>query len=176
VGRERAIGAGVLAEHDDITDEGAEACDGARRRRAGFTMIEMIVAMAILAVMVAAGLGLYSDVRRKSNDNIAIGMAQQLAANLQHYAALDGGAYPAGEGAANWPAIMTALRPYQEFTPTVPVLFSAPGGIALYTDAVGSTYQIMFASSGGASAYCLDPNGLSTMQWNGGNGPWAGCP
>jgi prepilin-type N-terminal cleavage/methylation domain-containing protein len=151
----------------------------ARRRGAGFTMIELIVAMTIIAVMAAAGLGIYSGIKRKSNDNVAIGLADQLAGNLQHYAALNGGAYPAGIPEDSWSSIVYALGSYAEFGTTAPAIISGPGGgLLVYTDAAGSTFQIEFTAAGGTgTVYCRDPNGLATLgSWSGGAGPWAGCP
>jgi prepilin-type N-terminal cleavage/methylation domain-containing protein len=150
----------------------------ARRRTAGFTMIELIVAMTIIAVMAAAGLGIYSGVRQRSNDNIAIGLADQLAGNLQHYAALNSGAYPAGIPNDGWSAIVGALGTYAEFSSTVPSIVASPGNLLVYTDSVGATYEIEFKAAGGTgTVYCRDPNGLAALgSWSGGAGPWAGCP
>jgi prepilin-type N-terminal cleavage/methylation domain-containing protein len=149
---------------------------GAGRR--GFTLVELIVAMTILAVMAAAGLGAYSGIKQKSNDNIAIGLADQLAQNLAHYAALNGGAYPAGITNDSWSSIVYALGSYAELGTTAPAIVSGrTGGLLVYTDATGSTFQIEFTAAGGTgTVYCRDSVGLAPLSSWQTAGPFSGCP
>lgn len=154
------------------------------KRRAGFTLIELIVAMAIVMVLGAVAYASYAGFEAKSRDNAAIGLADQLAANLAHYAALNNGAYPASLAGVWWATVINDLGSYAEFSNvTPPVIGSQPSGTAgsglhVYTDSAGATFQVQFVAAGGTGAvYCRDPNGLATLSsWNSSGGPWAGCP
>jgi len=148
------------------------------RRRRAFTLIELVVALAIVLVLGGIAYASYLPVRARANDNTAIGLADQLAANLQHYAALSGGAYPFNMANSAWGAAIAALGTDAEFAATVPAIVADPGGLLVYTDAAGLTFQIeVEAAQGTGTVYCRDPNGLATLAaWNGAAGPWAGCP
>jgi prepilin-type N-terminal cleavage/methylation domain-containing protein len=142
-------------------------------RRAGFTLIELIVAIVIVMVLGAVAYASYVGFEAKSRDNAAIGLADQLAANLQHYAALNNGAYPSSAG-AGWSTEMGYLGSYAEFPATQP---SVLNNLAVYSDGA-TTFQIQFKAAGGTgTVYCRDLNGLGTLSvWNGNAGPWTGCP
>lgn len=150
-------------------------------RRRAFTLIELIVALAIVALMAAIGYASYIGVEKHSRDNMAIGMADQVAANLNHYMGF-AGTYPTGytgQGAATWNQIMTAMGQYAEFPATPPPVFPGTNGFVVYTDSAGSTFQIVFQANGGTGTiYCRDPNGQGTLpSWPTGAGPWwTGCP
>jgi prepilin-type N-terminal cleavage/methylation domain-containing protein len=146
--------------------------------RRGFTLVELIVALGIVAIMAAVGVGIYTGIQRKSNDNIAIGVADQVSSNMAHYAAFNMGLYPAGLAAASWTTTMQALGSYAEFSQTTPSIFTSPGAFQAYSDGGGSTFQLAFKAAGGTGTwYCRDPNGLAALSTApSGNGPWSGCP
>jgi len=148
------------------------------RRHRAFTLLELIVALAVVLVLGGIAYASYLTIRERANDNTAIALADQLAANLQHYAALNGGAYPANMAESTWDAVIAALGADTEFAATVPAIVATPGNLLVYTDAAGSTFQIeVEAAQGTGMVYCRDPNGLAALAaWNGAAGPWAGCP
>jgi prepilin-type N-terminal cleavage/methylation domain-containing protein len=154
------------------------------RRRAGFTLIELIVAIAIVMVLGAVAYASYVGFEAKSRDNAAIGLADQLAANLQHYAALNNGQYPSRTSAC-WVPIMSDLSAagLAELPLTPPAIFTLNAedtngcGILVYTSNAAGTFQIQFKATGGTGqAYCRDPNGLAAIAWQNADGPWTGCP
>jgi prepilin-type N-terminal cleavage/methylation domain-containing protein len=149
-------------------------------RRRAFTLIELVVALGIVAMLAAMGYAAYIGVQQKSRDDAAINMADQVAANLNHYMGFVG-YYPTGytgQGNATWSQIMTALGSYAEFSTTAPSIFASPGAFAVYTDAAGSTFQIAFKAAGGTgTVYCRDPNGMAAISSMPSTaGPWSGCP
>ena len=147
-------------------------------------MIELIVAIAIVMVLGAVAYASYVGFEAKSRDNAAIAMADQLAANLAHYAALNNGAYPTGQAGYWWATVIGNLGSFAELPSAAPAIIGIqPGGAAgsglhVYTDAAGTTFQIQFVAAGGTgTVYCRTPNGLGTLSsWNASGGPWAGCP
>jgi prepilin-type N-terminal cleavage/methylation domain-containing protein len=151
------------------------APSGARR---GFTLIELLVALGIVAVMAAVAGSIYSGIQRKSNDNIAIGLADQLASNFGHYAAITMSGYPANLSGVTWQQAVGALGQYAEFPSTTPSIFTGAGGLIVWTDSAGSTFQIAFRAAGGTgTVYCRDPNGLAAIgSLPSSGGPWSGCP
>ncbi len=123
-------------------------------------------------------------VSAKGYDKAAIELAAKVAANLQHYAARHGGAYPQNIS-GHWPSIMTKLAPDNELpvkpAPAIFKTWAEDEGdyIQGYSDANGSTYQLLFQAAGGTGkAYCRDPKGTAPVAPSlfGKPGPWAGCP
>jgi prepilin-type N-terminal cleavage/methylation domain-containing protein len=152
--------------------------------RRGFTLIELVVALGVVALLAALGYAAYMGVQRNSRDSSAIALADQVAANFQHYAALNGGVYPACSS-GGWDGIMTCLGQAAEFSPTpLPPVFDykTPGGwgsINPCTNCGTGTFQLEFSARGGTGAfYCRDPNGLAKIPaWdNPPGGPYQGCP
>src|SRR5579863_1048426 len=123
------------------------------RRRAGFTLIELIVAIAIVMVLVAVAYASYVGFEAKSRDNAAIGLADQLAANLAHYAALNGGAYPTSLDNC-WYGTVSRMGSMAEFTTTPPAIFltgstdTSGCNEITWSDSAGSTFQIEFRAAG----------------------------
>ena len=151
------------------------------RKRPAFTLLELAVAVAVAAILGTFGYASYSSYIRKSNDNTAIGLADELAQNLAHYAALNSAVYPANLN-SGWNSTVTALGTLAEFPSTPPAVFKASStdtagnNLLSYSNSAGSTFQIEFKASGGTGqAYCRDPNGLASITWQNA-GPFAGCP
>ena len=139
------------------------------------------VAVAILVGLAFAG---YKERRQRGSDRTAIRLADQVVANLQHYAARHGGAYPAKIN-GYWPSIMGRLAPDNELPvkppPGIFKTWAGDEGDAIhgYSDATGSTYQLIFRAVGGTGKiYCRDPQGLAPVAPSllGKPGPWTGCP
>ena len=55
------------------------------RRNAGFSLIELMVVVAIVAILVAAAYPIYSDMVRRSNRSDARATLMQIAQNLERY-------------------------------------------------------------------------------------------
>ena len=155
-----------------------------KRRRAGFTLIELIVAIAIVMVLGAVAYASYVGIEAKSRDNAAIAMADQLAQNITHYAALNNGSLPSACG-ANYTQIIGDLGTYAELPSTVPSVFlnawydGRLGDIGLVATGCPATpsssggWAIMFSAVAGTGTwYCRDSNGLSTVPAN----IWSSCP
>lgn len=148
------------------------ATKGSKRVHRGFSLIELVVAMAVLAIVAAMVSPSYVGQLQRARDSTAIGLADQLAANIAHYMAWTG-APPSASG-AGWSAYVGYLGSYAELPSTQPSVFS---NLAVYSDGA-ATFQIQFKANGGTgSVYCRDQNGLGTLaSWNSAGGPWSGCP
>src|SRR5579859_3945387 len=122
---------------------------GSMRRRAGFTLIELIVAMSIVMVLGAVAYASYVGFEAKSRNNAATAMADQLAANLAHYAALNNGQYPSRTSAC-WVTIMSDVNAagLAELPLTPPAIFTVNSqdtngcGILVYTSNAADTCQL----------------------------------
>jgi prepilin-type N-terminal cleavage/methylation domain-containing protein len=154
------------------TAVGTKARKRATQTRRGFSLIELVVAMAILAIVAAMVSPSYVGQLQRARDSTAIGLADQLAANIAHYMAWTGS--PPSASGAGWSTYVGSLGSYAELPSTQPSVFS---NVAVYSDGT-STFQIQFkANSGTGSVYCRDLNGLGTLaSWNSAGGPWSGCP
>jgi len=155
-----------------------------RRRPQGFTLVELVVAMGLLAILASVSYASYGGLQRRSADDTAIALVDQMADNFQHYAGLEG-TFPLGAQGQDWSAIITALGADAEFPSTPPAMFKANASdstgtlINAYTDAAGSTFQIAFKSATGTgTVFCKDSNGYAVVAAStlGQNGPWNGCP
>jgi prepilin-type N-terminal cleavage/methylation domain-containing protein len=155
-----------------------------RPRCAGMTLIELVVVMAVVAILGAVGYGAYAGTQQRSRDNAAIALADQLAGNYQHAAALTG-AFPASLQAASWASSAGALGPLTEFGAAAPPIFTSgpadtPGTLfRTWTDAAGGQIQMIFKAAGGTGQiYCRDLNGVGKVGSDAlaTNGPWSGCP
>lgn len=153
--------------------------------RKAFAIIELVVALGVIALLAALGYASYMGVQRNSRDSAAIALADQVAANFQHYAALNGGQYPSMSGCTGWDGIMACLGQAAEFsrTPLPPVFdYRTPGGWGSINPCANcgtGTFQLEFSARGGTGAvYCRDPNGVAKIQaWdNPPGGPFQGCP
>jgi len=152
---------------------------GRHRTRRAFTLIELMVAVSILSLAAAMLYPSYASTWQQANDKTAIGLADQLAANLQRYMGWTGtypASLPATRGSGGWTSVIQALGTYAELPSTIPPIL-ASGNFQAYSNAAGSTFQIEFKASGGTgTAYCRAPNGLATITWSDSAGPWTGCP
>ncbi len=68
----------------------------------GFTLVEIIVVMAVISVLMMVVFASFSESRKKARDTARIADMQQLAAALQVYAATYGKYPSATEGACTW--------------------------------------------------------------------------
>ena len=155
-----------------------------RRTRQGFTLIELVVAMGLLAILASVAYASYAGLQRRSADDTAIALADQVADNFQHYSGFEG-TFPLGTQAQDWSAVVTALGADAEFPSTPPAMFKTNASdstgslINAYTDAGGSTFQIVFKSATGTgTVFCKDANGYASVAGSslGQDGPWTGCP
>jgi len=141
-----------------------------RRPDVGMTLVELVIVMAIVAVLGAVGYGAYDGARQLSRDHAAIAQADQLAGNYQHYAALNGGAFPTSLQAGSWTASAAALGSLTEFGSTTPQIFASATGdtngtlFHTWTDAAGGQFQMTFKAAGGTGqVYCRDLNGIAKV-------------
>jgi len=145
------------------------------RGHPGFTLIELAVAMAVLAVLVATIAPAYIGPQQQARDSTAKDAADKAAANLQYYMAMNG-AYPVTPNPTWWPQMITALGQFNQLPAATPSIF---GNFMAWTGPGNppTTFQIAFVAAGGTGAwYCRDQNGLATIAAPPGWGPWTGCP
>ncbi len=150
------------------------SCPGRTLLR-GFTLVEILTGLALLALISTALYPSFVATRQGANDQIAIELAHQLADNFQHYAAQTG-SYP-NVCPWRWGSILSnGLGANAELNAGVePAIFSAPNGQygSLFAGGAGACggnhpasagFVIWFSALGGTKTwYCLDANGLSNV-------------
>lgn len=127
--------------------------------RRGFTLIEVLVAVTIIAVLISIGVVSYSSINRRSRDAKRKGDVEQLRSALEMYRA-DNSSYPnIGSGAwANASGLATVL--VSTYLPAIP---SDPKSTQTYR------YKATNLSGGNYYGYCMsalleseDPNDTCT--------------
>jgi type IV pilus assembly protein PilA len=64
------------------------------KKQSGFTLIELMVVMAIIAILATAGLTAYSNYRKKARDTARLQIARQVMTKVEELA--NGGVLPTG--------------------------------------------------------------------------------
>ncbi|MBV8171724.1 MAG: prepilin-type N-terminal cleavage/methylation domain-containing protein [Candidatus Eremiobacteraeota bacterium] len=93
-------------------------CVRSRKSLRGFTLIELMIVIAIIAVLAAILIPNFLHARAESQTTACEGNEKQIATSLEEYAVDTGGIYPAS-GVVT-PALFGA-NPYMNTTPTDPV-------------------------------------------------------
>jgi len=151
------------------------------RRHRAFTLTELLIVVALIAVLAGAVEIESTKAVAWSHDKAAISQADGLAENFEHYAALNAVGAP-DCGNAYWASSIACLGTLAEFSETPPTIFQASSsdssGTYLRSYSDGTTFQIKFRAAGGTgTGYCRDANGLATLgPWSDTAGPWSGCP
>ena len=104
-----------------------------RRRAAGFTLIEVMVTVVIVAILGALAYPSYADSLRKSKRASAKARMTEVAGRLQQF-------YSEGAGAATYTTALTDLQ--------------YPAG-ALYSEAKGHTIAVAAGAAGITSSYLI---------------------
>jgi type IV pilus assembly protein PilA len=66
------------------------------KKQSGFTLIELMVVMAIIAILATAGLTAYSNYTKKARDSARLQVARQIMTKVEQLA--DGGNVPTVQG------------------------------------------------------------------------------
>ena len=156
--------------------------------RPGFTLLEVIIALALVAGLVTLGLQQYTSIQQQSADKTAIATADQLAQNFAHYASLHNGVYPwVNGGTWTWGGAIGQMggsgggniTGYAEFQTVCPAIFSTNNCYNIWTGdglSNGAAFYIVFTAAGGTGTwYCRDAVGVATTPYNA-NQPWYRCP
>lgn len=138
----------------------------------GFTLIEVVIVLAIGALIILVVLQAVSSAQRNQRDQARRQEAGQIAGALEQYAANNQGIYPASETAAETAANQYVPELAGKYTFKAVGYVSAPTPLTPGTcGAVGSdTYDIHYTSSGGANrdfrvGVCLEGSGeLATIR------------
>jgi prepilin-type N-terminal cleavage/methylation domain-containing protein len=118
----------------------------------GFTLIELVIVLAIAALVLAAILLAVGGAQRSQRDNTTKNSASQVASALQNYASNNGGTMPA-QFTALAASYLTNIKDGQGGTPAVAAAF--PG-----TAAAGAGTEIKYSGN----ATCVNDNGSGGMQ------------
>lgn len=86
-----------------------------RKLQKGFTLIELMIVIAIIAILAAILIPNFLHARAESQTSACEGNEKQIATAMEEYAVDHNGTYPSGFGSAG------LTTPYLNFTPTDPV-------------------------------------------------------
>jgi prepilin-type N-terminal cleavage/methylation domain-containing protein len=116
-----------------------------RHQRVGFTLIELMIVIAIIAVLAAILIPNFLHARAESQTAACEGNERQIATALEEYAVDTGGKYP--PSGAVTAALLGPTEPYLASAPLDPVTltqyqFKTPATNARCTVATGTTYEI----------------------------------
>lgn len=106
----------------------------------GYTLVELIVVMAIIAVLVTFGLVNYATSQKKARDGRRKAVLEEIRSGLEMYR-VDNGSYP-GNLSGIWGTYMAQ--------------YTDPKGFALNYSPAGQTYTLWICLE-----YCQDPNGIN---------------
>lgn len=126
-------------------------------KKNAFTLIELIVVMAILAILMAIGTGAFTASMKKGRDNTRKANLRAITNALELYN-MDKGKYPTGDsegrivgcGTDTSRVFCEVNGPFQDATPATPTMYMAqlptdpqyPSKKYFYVSATGAQYQI----------------------------------
>lgn len=129
----------------------------AKNKKAGFTIVELLIVIVVIAILAAITIVAYSGIQQRARDSKRLQDVDTISKALELYY-IDNGKYPPGAGSTSinpswsttadgsWVNLATLLRPYASSLPTDPV--STPGANGIIA---GYNYSY-FADKYGA--YC----------------------
>lgn len=131
-----------------------------KRKEAGFTLIELMIVVAIIGILAAIAIPKFSDLINKSHEGATKGRLSGLRSALEVYYADNEGAFPSGAAATNTTFLQSALVPKyigewpSVYTPTrhakTNTVDTINGGNPSATDA-SCDGEWVYVSSSGAS-------------------------
>lgn len=117
-----------------------------RNNHQGFTLMELLITVSIIAILISIGIASYSTINKQSRDTKRKSDLEQVRSALEMYRA-DNGYYPS-VGAGTWVETSTGLTS-SLVTIYLPVIPSDPRRTATYM------YLATTASGGNYYGYCL---------------------
>lgn len=122
------------------------------RLQTGFSLVELLITISIIAVLVAMGIASYATLNKQSRDAKRKSDLEQIRAALEMYRA-DNGSYPS-VGSGSWVAASSATDALIGLTPSlvttyIPVIPSDPKTTQTYM------YRATNSSSGIYYGYCV---------------------
>jgi len=118
-----------------------------RKLQKGFTLIELMIVIAIIAILAAILIPNFLHARAESQTSACEGNEKQIATAMEEYAVDHNGVYPLTFGTGN------LTTPYLNFTPTDPV--------------TGSPYTMSTTGAGFGSYEVMDAGGHDTTTTTG---------
>lgn len=131
---------------------------GKTRKQTGFTIVELLIVIAVIAILAAITVVAYSGIQARARDSQRQADVRMITKALELYY-IDNGRYPAGSGStvingswsttadASWPNLAMVLKPYLSQLSADPI---STAGTNVQTP-VGYNYAY-FSNSGGV--YC----------------------
>ncbi len=121
-------------------------------KKQGFSLMELLISVSIIAILVAIGVASYATINRQSRDTKRKSDMEQIRSALEMYRA-DNGSYP-GAGSGNWVAASSSTDVLIGLTPALvstylPVVPLDPKAAQSYM------YLATNASGGYYYGYCL---------------------
>ena len=113
----------------------------------GFTLVELLVVITIIAVLSTIGIVMYTTVQRNARDAKRIGDMQAISKALEMYKSVNG-SYPTTSAisiASNWDTFAAALSPYMQSLPKDPTNsdnWTTGKFYKYHTNDTGTFYQV----------------------------------
>ncbi len=127
------------------------------KKTAGFTLVELMIVVAVLGILAAAGIMKYGNMLRKSREANARGSLGALRSALSIYYSDNEGNYPSGTAGDNQPTLSDAL--IDKYLKEMPTVIVYPHHSAANT--VDNVDNADFSSGdNGEWTYVANPNSL----------------
>lgn len=117
-----------------------------RTKKSGFSLIELLITVSIIAILIAIGVASYATINRQSRDTKRKSDLEQIRSALEMYRA-DNGAYP-GAGSGSWVATSSSTDVLIGLTPQL-----VPTYLAQVPLDPKSAQSYMYMATNGSGGY-----------------------
>jgi len=133
-----------------------------RQKRSGYTLLELLVVMAIIAILATVGLVSFNATQKKSRDTRRKGDLRSISNALEQYYAVCGSIYPTPATGSKVPSTVFCPSPSQAMMVTVP---NDPGtNVAYGMTGAGTSYSICAPNTPPLEAEATTPYCLTNQQ------------
>jgi type IV pilus assembly protein PilA len=143
-------------------------------RQEGFSLVELMVVVAVVAILAAFVVPQYVNQRRQASDSRIIALLASVRSGLGAYEARNGGfsGLPCANDQAGWDGLRTALSPFVQLPPWSEVgsMVTSAGTCTGFGSLAGKGQVAYMRPAGGTSQfeYAAAADGVYRCAWSGG--------